>query len=92
MRGQELLTIVIYDIPSDKIRLKVAEVCKDYGLDHTQYSVFSGPLDVTRRSELFTRLGDTLGNSEGKVMMLQLCEKDASARREIVQMVRPEDG
>ncbi len=91
MRGQELLTVVIYDITSDRIRLKVAGVCKDYGLDHVQYSVFSGPLDATRRKEMFARLGDTLGHNEGKVMMLQLCEKDASAKREIVQIAQSEN-
>jgi CRISPR-associated protein Cas2 len=91
MRGQELFTVVIYDITSDRIRLKIADVCKDYGLDHVQYSVFSGPLDATRRNEMFARLGDTLGKSEGKVIMLQLCEKDASAKREILQIVHPEN-
>jgi len=91
MRGQELFTVIIYDITSDRIRLKIADVCKDYGLDHVQYSVFSGPLDATRRNEMFAWLGDTLGNSEGKVIMLQLCEKDASAKREIVQIVHPEN-
>ena len=83
--------MVIYDITSDRIRLKIADVCKDHGLDHIQYSVFSGPLDATRRNEMFARLGDTLGTSEGKVMMLQMCEKDASAKREIVQVVHPEN-
>jgi CRISPR-associated protein Cas2 len=91
MRGQELFTVVIYDITSDRIRLKIADVCKDYGLDHIQYSVFSGPLDATRRNEMFARLGDTLGKSEGKVIMLQLCEKDASAKREIIQIAQPQD-
>lgn len=91
MRGQELFTVIIYDITSDRIRLKIADVCKDYGLDHVQYSVFSGQLDATRRNEMFARLGDTLGKSEGKVMMLQMCEKDASAKREIVQVVHPEN-
>jgi CRISPR-associated protein Cas2 len=90
MRGQELMTYVVYDITNDRARLKISEVCKDYGLDHIQYSVFSGPLDATRRNEMFTRLGDTLGNNEGKVMMLQLCEKDVAERREIVRM-RPRD-
>ncbi len=92
MRGQELLTVVVYDIASDKIRLKIAEVCKDYGLDHVQYSVFSGPLDATRRNEMFARLADTFGHAEGRIMMLQLCEKDASAKREIVQILRVRNG
>lgn len=77
--------MVIYDIVSDRVRLRIANVCKDYGLDHVQYSVFSGPLDATRRREMFARLGDTLGKSEGKVMMLQLCDKDVRAKREIVR-------
>ena len=89
MRGQELFTVIIYDITSDRIRLKIAEVCKDYGLDHIQYSVFSGPLDATRRNEMFVRLNDTLGKSQGKVIMLQLCAKDAAAKREIVQIAHP---
>ena len=62
-------------------------VCKDYGLDHIQYSVFSGPLDSTRRNEMFARLDHTLGNNEGKVLMLQICEKDVAAKREIVRII-----
>ncbi len=90
MRGQELLTFVVYDIADDRVRFRIAEVCKDYGLDHIQYSVFSGPLDATRRSELFARLSDTLGRAEGRIIVLQLCEKDARAKREIVQIARSE--
>jgi len=92
MRGQELLTFIVYDIVNDRIRLKIAGVCKDYGLDHIQYSVFSGALDSTRRSDLFARLGDTLGENEGKVLMLQVCEKDVAARRELLRGPRPESG
>jgi CRISPR-associated protein Cas2 len=92
MRGQELITYVVYDIVSDRIRLRIAGVCKDYGLDHVQYSVFSGPLDATRRREIFTRLGDTLGDNEGRILMLQMCEKDAAARQEIARGPRPVDG
>jgi CRISPR-associated protein Cas2 len=92
MKRQELLTVVVNDIASNRIRLKIAEVCKDYGLDHVQYSVFSGPLDATRRKELFVRLGDTLGSGQGRIVMLQLCEKDAVAKREIVQVGREDNG
>ncbi|MGH7593907.1 MAG: CRISPR-associated endonuclease Cas2 [Gemmatimonadales bacterium] len=90
MRGQELLTFIVYDITDDRIRLRIANVCKDYGLDHIQYSVFSGPLDATRRKEMFARLDHTLGKHEGKVMMLQMCEKDVAAKREIVRMLNPQ--
>ena len=72
--------------------VKIGEfgVCKDYGLDHIQYSVFSGPLDATRRKEMFARLDRTLGNHEGRILMLQLCEKDVVAKREIVRIPNPQ--
>jgi CRISPR-associated protein Cas2 len=43
--------ILIYDIPDDKIRHKVSERCKDYGLDRIQYSAFAGDIDRNRREE-----------------------------------------
>ena len=82
MRGQELLTLVIYDIEDDRIRTRISETCKDYGLERIQYSAFLGSLDSTRRGELFTRLADALGRRVGKVLVLPVCEKDARARRE----------
>ncbi len=84
MRGQELLTFVIYDIADDLVRGRVANACKDYGLERIQYSAFSGPLDATRRAELATRLVDTLGTEIGKILVLPVCEKDVRAKREVV--------
>jgi CRISPR-associated protein Cas2 len=84
MRGQELLTFVVYDIVDDRIRTRVANTCKNYGLERVQYSAFRGPLDVTRRGELFTRLSDELGRDIGRILVLPVCEKDARARREVV--------
>ena len=42
-------TLVIYDITEDKIRNKVAEVCKDYGLTRIQWSAFLGELSNNHR-------------------------------------------
>lgn len=80
MRGQELLTFVVYDIQHDRTRVRIAAVCKDYGLDHIQYSAFCGLLDSTRRRELFARLVHTLGEGLGKILVLPVCEKDVEAR------------
>lgn len=84
MRGQELLTFVVYDIEDDRVRLRVASACKDYGLARIQYSAFCGPLDVTRRGELTVRLADTLGRDVGKILVLPVCERDVRARREFI--------
>jgi hypothetical protein len=50
VRGQELLTFVVYDIVDDGVRGRVANACKDYGLERIQYSAFCGALDSTRRN------------------------------------------
>jgi CRISPR-associated protein Cas2 len=84
MRGEALLTFVVYDIVDDWVRPRVANTCKDYGLERIQYSAFCGPLDATRRGELFARLADTLGRDAGRILVLPVCEKDAQARREII--------
>ena len=81
VRGQELLTFVVYDIQDDRKRVRVAGVCRDYGLDHIQYSAFCGPLDLTRRAELFARLVGALGDGFGRILVLPVCEKDVEARR-----------
>jgi CRISPR-associated protein Cas2 len=82
-RGQALLTFVVYDIVDDRIRARVANACKDYGLERIQYSAFSGELDATRRGELFTRLADELGRDIGRILVLPVCERDAQARRQV---------
>lgn len=89
MRGQELLTFVVYDIENDRVRTRIANVCKDYGLERIQYSAFCGPLNGTKRSELLARLGDTLGDEVGKVLVLPVCEKDLQAKRELINEPRP---
>jgi len=84
LRGQALLTFVVYDIEDDRVRGRVANACKDYGLERVQYSAFCGPLDASRRDELAARLADTLGHQIGKILILPVCEKDAQATREFV--------
>jgi CRISPR-associated protein Cas2 len=49
----ELQTLVIYDVEDDWARTRVAEACKDFGLDRIQYSCFRGPLSRNKREELY---------------------------------------
>lgn len=83
MRGQELLTLVIYDVEEDRIRARIAKACKDYGLEHVQYSAFRGPLGATLRKELFGRLKEALGERPGRILLVPLCDKDAEACQEL---------
>lgn len=79
-----LKTLVVYDITDDRIRTKIFEACKDYGLEHIQYSAFFGELNHNRRQELYQRLRRTLGKNEGKILICPLCDKDLALCLEII--------
>ncbi len=83
MRDEELRTLVIYDVEDDRARLRVAKTCRDYGLDHVQYSAWSGPLNATLRREMCARLADALGRSGGRILVVPVCLKDVAQSREI---------
>ena len=76
--------LVIYDIPDDRIRYKISERCKDYGLDRIQYSAFAGELDRNRREELMLRLKKTLGRKEGNIRLQPVCTRDLALVKELV--------
>lgn len=83
-------TLVIYDIEDDKVRTKIFEACKDYGLAHIQYSAFFGELNHNRRDELSQRLRKTLGRKKGKISIFPICDKDLRLAKEI--WVEPDIG
>lgn len=76
-------TFVIYDVEEDKVRNRVFEACKDYGLAHIQYSAFFGELNHNRREELYMRLQRTLGRKRGKIVILPVCDKDLKLLKNI---------
>jgi len=51
--------LVVYDIPDDRVRGKVADICLDYGLDRIQYSAFLGDLQRTHQEEFYDLLEET---------------------------------
>lgn len=76
--------LLIYDIPDDRVRYKVSERCKDYGLSRVQYSAFAGELDRNRREELIMRLRKTLGKKEGNIRLQPVCSRDLALAKEVV--------
>ncbi len=76
-------TLVVYDIASDKLRHRVAEACKDYGLQRIQWSAFLGDLTHNRRTELALRLRRTLGKQRGNIQLYPICDKDIGLKTEI---------
>jgi CRISPR-associated protein Cas2 len=83
-------TLVVYDVPKEKLRRKVYEACKDHGLKRFQYSAFRGPLDRNRRQEMYVRLLGIVGKHTARILVLALCAKDSRAVLEHVAY-NPED-
>jgi CRISPR-associated protein Cas2 len=73
--------LVVYDIPDDRKRTKVADVCLDYGLDRIQYSSFAGDLPVSQQGELMLKLKKVLGRKAGNIQLFPMCAKDWDSRR-----------
>lgn len=47
-----MMTLVIYDISDDSVRLRIANLCKSFGLNRIQRSAFLGDIPSSRRKEL----------------------------------------
>ncbi len=76
--------LLVYDIPDDRIRTRVADICLDYGLDRIQYSAFLGDLERTHQEELMIKLAKRLGKQPGNIQLFPLCESDWRARKVIL--------
>jgi CRISPR-associated protein Cas2 len=76
--------LLVYDIPDDSIRTRVADVCLDYGLDRIQYSAFLGDLEKTHQEELMIKLAKRLGKQPGNIQLFPLCETDWRGRKTII--------
>lgn len=76
----ELVTVVVFDIPSNKVRRKVGEICKDYGLSRLQWSAFEGALTRNRREELWARLLELVSKAGdgGRLAMFPIGSREAA--------------
>jgi len=83
--------LVVYDIPDDKVRNKVADICLDYGLQRIQYSAFFGRLNRNLQEELMLKVGRSLGKKAGNVQLFPICDKDLQQHLEIDNRVADQD-
>ena len=77
--------LVVYDIPDDKVRVKIADVCLDYGLDRIQFSAFLGDLARTHQEELLIKVKKAMGKKAGNVQLFPICDKDWRLRLIVAQ-------
>ncbi len=77
-------TLLLYDIPHDGLRAKVADACLDYGLTRIQYSAFLGELNYNRQQEILQRLRRLVGQQPARIQVVPVCEKDMRLVKEVV--------
>jgi CRISPR-associated protein Cas2 len=75
--------LLVYDIPEDKIRSKVADICLDYGLARIQYSAFLGEMNHNRQEEILQKIRRRVGKHAANVQLFPICEKDLGLRKEL---------
>jgi CRISPR-associated protein Cas2 len=76
--------LLVYDIPDDGVRAKVADICLDYGLERIQYSAFLGELAHNRQEELLQKIRRKVGKKDANVQIFPICDKDLKLRKELV--------
>lgn len=74
--GGFMLTWVMYDIPKDKTRNKVAKNCERAGIYRVQYSVFLGDLNNAQRKELRIKIEDLIDKDKDSVYIFPMCQED----------------
>jgi CRISPR-associated protein Cas2 len=77
--------LVVYDIPDDGKRAKIADICLDYGLERIQYSAFLGKLQTTYMEELLIKCKKALGKKAGNIQLFPVCADDWAGRKTIIQ-------
>lgn len=71
-----MLVWVVYDISNDKVRLKVAKICKNYGLYRVQKSAFLGDINKNQKDELILQCKDITNEEKDSVYVFPMCDED----------------
>ena len=71
-----MVTWVIYDISSDRVRTRISKLCQQAGLYRVQESVFLGDLDANRRDELHEEFASLFDPETDKIYMAPICKED----------------
>lgn len=71
-----MLVWAIYDIRENKVRNKIARLCKQKGLYRVQKSVFLGEIEKNRLDELSIQSKELIDLDKDSVYIFPMCEPD----------------
>mgnify|MGYP000694253486 FL=1 len=84
--------LLIYDIPNDNARTRVADACLDYGMQRIQYSAFVGDLSRSHQRALFGEIQERVAGKAANVQLFPLNEQSWNGRRVLSQAGSTEEG
>jgi len=64
--------LICYDISKNKLRNKVIEILKDYGLQRVQYSVFLGELENIKIQSVMNEIKKIINETEGDIKLFYI--------------------
>ena len=67
---------VIYDIENDKVRSKVAKLCKKYGLYRVQKSVFLGTIEHREKDSLALEIEEWINTDKDSVYIFPMSKNE----------------
>lgn len=74
-----MITWVLYDIEKDKVRAKVARLCKQTGLYRVQFSVFLGTLDANQKDILQLQIEELIDADKDSVYIFPMSKSELQA-------------
>ena len=74
-----MIAWVMYDIEDDKVRSKVAKLCKQAGLYRVQFSVFLGSIDANQKDTLELQIGEKIDVEKDSVYIFPMSKNELQA-------------
>ena len=71
-----MIAWVLYDIEKDKVRTKVAKLCKQAGLYRVQFSVFLGTLDNNVKDTLELQIKELIDEEKDSVYIFPMSKAE----------------
>lgn len=81
--------LLVYDIPDDRVRTRVAGICLDYGLVRIQYSAFFGEISMNHQEELMLKLRRRVGRFPCNIQLFPIGERELRLRKIVHTPDRP---
>ncbi|AKL98281.1 CRISPR-associated endonuclease Cas2 [Endomicrobium proavitum] len=72
---EELTTLVFYDLRKEKLKIKLAEKCKDYGLKKMHKTGFCGKLSREKRERLKKDLSEIISDNKARLIIQTVCSR-----------------